>query len=204
MSSDVKHRFKIFGPFPIGRLLGKSKKRINVEDIREFWSRVDPEEGRSEGCLSAAGGVYVFGLRSDETDPGKPWYVGKAAKQSFREECFTPHKLGHYHDVLEGRGNKQKEPIMYFIARCKPKQKRFATIPRNGNLQIENAIEYLETNFIALGVQRNEKLDNVANARLVSSLSVEGVLKSQRPGPRAKPVVQLRQMFAIEGTRDAF
>ena len=198
MKSELKYRFKVFGPFPVGLLLGKSSKRINPQDIREFWSRVDDKENRPEGRLGEAGGIYVFGLRSDDADPGKPWYVGKAAKQNFREECFTPHKLVHYHDAMELRGNKSNEPIMYFVARCKPKQRGFATIPRKGNEQIESAIDYVETYFITLGVQCNPRLDNVANARLVSSLSIEGMVNNK--DSRRTPVRDMRQMFRIGTT----
>lgn len=199
MSTDVKYRFKIFGPFPVWRSLGKSKNRINTEDVKAFWKNVDPKESRFEGRLSEAGGIYVFGLRAGEKDPGKPWYIGKAVKQNFHDECFTPHKREHYHDVMEARGNRQKQPIMYFIARCQPSHGRFARIPSKTNHQIENAIEYLETSFISLGVQRNKNLNNVANARLMSNLSVEGVRKSQRRGRREPWVTEFRKMFGITG-----
>lgn len=200
MSSDVKYLFRVFGPYPVQHSLGKSKNRINREDIKAFWNDVDSKQDRPEDRLSDAGGVYVFALRSDEGDPGKPWYVGKAAKQSFREECFTDDKLVHYHDVMEGWGNKKKERIMYFIARCKPKQRGFAKVPDKRSPQIENAIDYVEKNFISLGVQCNKKLDNVANARLMSSVSVEGVRNSKKRGQREGHVSKFRYMFGIETT----
>ncbi len=201
MSSDVKYLFRVFGPYSVQRSLGKSKTRINREDVKEFWKNVDAERERPNDRLSDAGGVYVFALRSKRSngiDSEKPWYVGKAATQSFLDECFTDDKLVHYHDVMERTGNRRKEPVMYFVARCKPKQRGFATVPRKGNLQIENAIDYLEKNFISLGVRCNKNLDNVANARLVSSVSVEGVRNSKKRGQREGHVSRFREMFGIE------
>lgn len=75
-------QYKIYGPYEIPMQEGEFKKRIDKEDIDEFWRSVDTEE------LKEACGVYIFSIEKNSKE--KPWYVGKAQNQSFSRECFTP------------------------------------------------------------------------------------------------------------------
>ena len=94
--------YKIYGPYEIPRSRGEFKRRIDKEDIDEFWNSVDA--GLENAC-----GCYVFSIRTNSRE--KPWYVGKAKNQSFYQECFSAHKIVHYHDALE---KSKGTPMMYF------------------------------------------------------------------------------------------
>ncbi len=80
--------YRIYGPYEILRLRGELKGRIEKENIDEFWSSVDPD-------LKNACGIYIFSIKTSKRE--KPWYVGKAKNQGYYKECFTPHKIVHYH-----------------------------------------------------------------------------------------------------------
>lgn len=67
-------KYKTFGPYEIPLDLGEFNKRIDKEDIDKFWSNVDP--GLNNAC-----GIYIFSIKTKSRE--KPWYVGKAQKQSF-------------------------------------------------------------------------------------------------------------------------
>ena len=87
--------YKIYGPYEIPLQKGKFKKRIDKEDIGEFWRSVDKvDEGLKQAC-----GVYIFSIEKNYKEIA--WYVGKAQSQSFSQECFTPHKIVRYHEALE-------------------------------------------------------------------------------------------------------
>ena len=81
--------FDVFGPFSIDR----KKKRVDKNSLPEFWQKVNE---RMPG-LSKACGCYLFATRA--SGGFTPWYIGKADKRSFEEECFDYHKR----DMRAGR-----------------------------------------------------------------------------------------------------
>ena len=80
--------FHPYGPFEIP----KSNRRIYKDSLRDFWDQVVLDSEDED--LPYAVECYIFSIR---TGGGTlPWYVGKAAKQPFRSECFSTHKLVHF------------------------------------------------------------------------------------------------------------
>ena len=72
--------FDIAGPFKLPRIKGDVKFiDRSAEAKQEFWDRVDA----SYPGLRNACGVYVMTIGS------RPWYVGKAERQSFGKECLA-------------------------------------------------------------------------------------------------------------------
>lgn len=101
----------VYGPIPIETDARPTNtkhikiKRIGKRHADAFWS----DQGAA--AIAEKQGCYIFALRASRGY--KVWYVGKATK-SFRQECFTSHKLGHYNEVLfEGR---KGTPVLFFIA----------------------------------------------------------------------------------------
>ena len=107
-SAVAERRYWVYGPFEIPRIADRSE--VDGAGLSGFWKEV---ETRDVG-LAMASGCYVFGIRAAKG--ATPWYVGQA-KVSFRQECFTRHKLNHYNSVIAHRTG---TPILFLVARATP------------------------------------------------------------------------------------
>src|SRR5262249_29851776 len=111
----------------------------------------------------------------------KPFYVGKASRQPFRNECFTARKLAnHYNIVL---GTRKGTPYM-----------SFAHNRRNGGKWSLTAIDDLEDFLIARAAARNPEL---SNQRRDQSWGIRGVVSSGR----GKPSKEARAFRGLLGIR---
>lgn len=158
-------KFQAFGPFEIPR----DTPRVVASDsgaLRGFWeSAEETAPGISEAC-----GCYVFTLKAPRGS--RPWYVGKSEKQSFRRECFAPHKINHYHRAIAERKGK---PELIFLAEVTPAGKlKSPTVGKRA------AISALEGILIGMAVQRNPNLLNMRGAKMWKDLEVHGFLNTSR------------------------
>lgn len=172
--------FDVTIPFEMPRngYLISTDRRVQAE----FWEEVDKYD---EG-LSKAIGCYIFSIRA-----GKgiiPWYVGMAARQSFRKECFAPHKINKYNDSLNGR---KGTPVLTFIPRLTPSYK-FCPINKNGL----SDIEYVEKLIIGYAIKRNTGLVNIKDTKILKELRLPGVLNSER-GRDSAEVKSLKQILGL-------
>lgn len=171
-------KYKIFGPYEIPLEFGEFKKRIDKEDIGEFWSRAGPD-------LKSACGVYVFSIKTKSKE--KPWYVGKAQRQNFEKECFTSHKIVYYHEALE---KSKGTPMMYFVARVRNKNSfSNPTSTTTGHSEM-NFIEQL---FIEWGLNKNKDIRNKKGTRKPEKLIIEGFYNHK--DRRKKSVKQLHELM---------
>lgn len=170
--------YKIYGPYEIPRMYGESKRRINKEDVDVFWGHVGPD-------LAAACGCYIFSIKTKSKE--KPWYVGKANKQSFTRECFTSHKLVHYHAALDkSRGT----PMMYFLARFSDKSRiSRPSISAKGHAEMD----LVERMFIEMGYYKNKDIRNKRGTKNPERLVVEGFYNHK--DRRKNSVKQLCALF---------
>ena len=177
--------YNIYGPYEIPRSKGEFKRRIDKEDIDEFWSSVDT--GLENAC-----GCYVFSIRTkSRKKPGyreKPWYVGKAKNQSFYQECFTPHKIVHYHDALEKSNG---TPMMYFLARFTDTTNRMSRPSSSATGHAE--IDFIEQLFIGMGYNKNKDIRNKKGKKNPERLVIEGFYNHK--DRRKKSVKQLHKLF---------
>ncbi len=163
----VTERFKI----PT-KELKKGCKIVDVDQLERFW----------RGCDHVADkrGCYIFSMKAGKGE--KPFYVGKAAKQSFRDECFSPHKRAdHYNYVLcSQRGT----PYMCFVVQRKVRGKWSMT-----------AIDGVEEFLIAYAAARNSSL---TNKRRLPDLgwSIRGVAAAG-PGKPSKEAKSFRTLLGI-------
>ncbi|MGD9729611.1 MAG: hypothetical protein AB7Q81_12860 [Gammaproteobacteria bacterium] len=144
-----------------GRIIARDAGSLNA-----FWEEVNKEE---EG-LSEAIGCYIFSIRA-----GKgllPWYVGLAEKQTFRKECFAPHKLNHYNDAI---ANRKGTPTLTLIPKF-TEGDRFAKPSKNGHRDIQ----LLETMLIGACLRRNKGLLNAKDTKLLREMVVPGLLNNQQ------------------------
>ncbi len=144
---------------------------LDRDSRSEIWEQADGiDPGLSDAC-----GCYVFAVKAGSI--AKPWYVGKAERQSFKRESLESHKIVLYNRVLNEviRG----VPLLYFYARVTPLRNSFSR-PTKGTY---SDISYLEKMLIGLALKRNRDLVNKQETTLLRTMIVPGLLNS-RPGPR--------------------
>ena len=169
--------FSIHGPFEIPRRDGLITR--NIRNRREFWQSIEQkEQGLPDAC-----GCYVFSVH------GRVWYVGKASWQSFKKECFTPHKVMYFNEALH---KVTGTPELIFIAHRTP-ARRFSKPCR----QIQNGIEFLEEILIGIALRRNRDLLNIKGTKLLQSMVVPGILNTQKGTGKRMSVRELRKVLGL-------
>lgn len=149
--------FDVCGPFPVKRRNGLVSTQR--EHRTAFWAQVE----HWDAGLSDAVGCYIFVVR------GRAWYVGLAARQSFCNEIFSPHKLNQYNQALSRVSGM---PSMILIPKITPGA-RFAR-PGGGHRDVE----MLEDMLIGLALGRNPDLQNVRGTKLLRNMRVPGSCSS--------------------------
>ena len=167
---NVTKGFKV----PIRKL--KSGCRIvDTNKLDEFWKHCDH--------LANKRGCYVFSMKAAKGE--KPFYVGKAAKQSFRNECFSPHKRADHYNVI--LGERIGTPYLSFVAQQKVKGKWSLT-----------AIDEVEKFLIAIGFARNPELSN-RKGLPNQTWSIQGVVAAGKGKPSAEAKA-FRTLMGIKPT----
>jgi len=146
--------FIVEGPFAIPTTKMKVGKVITKENIKDFWLTQDRLAGE-RGC-------YLFGFRAAKGS--KPIYVGKATK-TFKQECFTDHKMKKYGHALANQG--AGTAIMYFV--CLKKTKGVIN---------KTAIDEAESYLIQAGLVANKNLMNDRKTK-PQLWSISGVVRSK-------------------------
>lgn len=170
----------IFEPYKAVDIPINRKRISNRNDsLDHFWEKVN----KMEDDLSESAGCYIFSIRAG--GGSRPWYVGLAAKQTFRKECFTNHKVVIYNEVLHDR--KRGIPTLTLISK-KTKKGRLAKPSKNG----QRDIEFLEDMLIGNCIIRNPDLYNIKDTKLLKEMIVPGLLNSKgRLNPAAKEFKKL-------------
>ena len=170
-------RYAVYGPFEIPRN-GKIVSRER-EDKDALWDEVEQcKEGLSHAC-----GCYVLVIRN------RAWYVGLAEKQSFRQECFTAHKIIQYDAALN---EVQGVPNLLLLPRLTPTD-NFASPSKNGHRDIR----LLEKLLIGSAITRNPDLRNIKDTKLLREMNVPGILNSRQGQGRADSVQLLRRALGV-------
>jgi len=173
-------KFIPYGPFELPRV-NANRLATDSASLKAFWADVEAEvPGLPIGC-----GCYVFSLKAPRGT--KPWYVGKAERTAFRNECLAPHKALIY---LSAVAEKKGTPELMLIAQVTPTGK--LRNPTNGR---RPAISALESMLIGMAVSRNGELVNIQGTKMYRDLEVQGFLNSRR-GQSGSPKY-LRGMFGI-------
>jgi hypothetical protein len=176
MEQKIMH-YNIYGGYELPR----TNKRVGNFN-KGFWSAVNNQrEGLSKAC-----GCYVFALRNG--DNIKPWYVGKAEKQCFADECFSPHKQNIFNKVLL---EKNGTPLLYFIARLTPSDRLCKP-----TLWKYEDVRFLETLLIGTALGENPELANTRKTKHLRTLHVPGIINSRQASPTL-PVRELRNALGL-------
>jgi hypothetical protein len=169
--------YDVYGGFEIIR-----KGNRTGEYDKTFWDQVeDVREGLSGAC-----GCYVFALKNGASI--KPWYVGKAEKQTFLKECFSPAKRLIFNDVLL---EKNGTPLLFFLPRMTPKKKFCRpTIFKTPD------IRFLENMLIGMALEQNAHLSNIKQTKILREMCVPGIINSPHAAPKL-PVRELRNALGL-------
>lgn len=144
--------------------------------LSSFWDQFDAD---SADNLSGSIGCYIFSIRAGRGI--LPWYVGLAEKQSFRKECFAPHKIDHYNNAIARR--RKGTPMLTLVAKYTPGSKLMS--PNGGE---HRDIQHLETMLIATCLNRNPELLNLRDTKLFREMVVPGLLNGGKGNPSASVV----------------
>lgn len=153
--------FDIAGPFSL-QLTPGGLVAASAPARKAFWKMADSEYVD----ISTARGCYIFALRSPNGT--MPWYVGKAASNSFAGECLQPHKIVHYNNSFQGR---RYSPQLFFIPKYTAGGK-YAAQSKNA----QHDIDFLETYLIGLALKRNSELQNIAKTAFLKNMHVPGII----------------------------
>jgi len=158
--------YQIFGPFELPQT--SSHNRLDDKKIKkDFWDQVELEvDGLPNAC-----GCYIFAVRAGKG--ALPWYVGKASRQSFKQECLQSHKLVKYNEILNKR---RGTPLLFLISKVTPTGK-FSSKSNSKNGYPD--IDFLERLFIGMSLNRNKELLNLKDTKLYSQITVPGILNSK-------------------------
>jgi hypothetical protein len=161
--------FYVYGPFEMKRNPDSRLIAHDNDSKKIFWESVDEvEEGLSDSC-----GCYLFAMSASGSK--KPWYVGKAEKQSFRSECFQPHKINHYNDIV---GKFKGKPLLFLISKVTGNGS-FVKPSKNSN----GPISALENMMIGMSIAKNKDLLNLKGTKMMRELIVHGVINANQGNP---------------------
>ena len=169
--------YEIFGPYEVPResyLISRDPK-----SRKEFWKRVNEDvEGLQDAC-----GCYILVVRN------KAWYVGLAEKQSFKRECFQPHKIVQYDSsVAKAKGI----PYLLFLAKMTPSG-YFASPGANGYMDIR-ALEQL---LIGAAIDRNLNLRNIKDTKVLREMNVPGFLNTKKGQATSESVQEFKRAIGV-------
>jgi hypothetical protein len=171
-------KYEIYGPYRLPRDRGLFSRE--ARERADFWKDLeDEEEGLSEAC-----GCYIISVRN------VVWYVGVATSQSFRHECFTPHKINMIDAAINKGAGKAN---LHLIARV-TSAGRFSRPSVNGHRDAE----LLESLLIGLGLRRNEELLNKSDTSILREIVVPGFYNSPHGAARATSVQALKLAMGVE------
>ncbi|ESZ51718.1 hypothetical protein X731_03875 [Mesorhizobium sp. L2C054A000] len=114
--------------------------------------------------------------------------MGKAERQSFRQECLTEDKVGKFNSVLEGR--KRGRPYLYLYARTTAGTKVFSRPSRSKH----HDVRYLERMLITFALDRNAFLINKQETAMLRNIVVPGLMNSP-PGQLSAAAKELQSVL---------
>lgn len=166
------------GPFEIPRT--DDLLQVDRTQLKKFWQAA--EEANSG--IATASGCYIFSIRARRG--AKPWYVGQA-KATFKQECFRPHKLLRYNEVIN---RNQGRPTLFLLARMTPGGK---FVKRLGKKEAD----WVESLLIRQCLSANRDLVNVSGTAFATEVVIPGLLRNPPGNPRSE-VSELRNLLNLQ------
>ena len=173
-----------FYPYPGLEILKQENGLIanDRDSINWFWSQA---EDIAEG-LSQAIGVYIFSIRAGKGN--LPWYIGKAEKRGFIQECFQHHKLTHYNNSI---ANRKGTPLLTLVPKFT--QNEHLAQP-NGSSHAD--ISTLEKILIGTCIQKNSELTNIRDTKFHHEMILPGYVNTP-PGGVSNSVKEFKHLIGV-------
>lgn len=102
---------------------------------------------------------------------------GPRMPTAFSGECFQPHKINHYNNVL--RRYERAIPQLILIAKVTPTRGNFARPNANGHKDVEELEDFL----IGIAYAKNHELANIHGTKFLQNAVIPGVLNSPTGNP---------------------
>jgi hypothetical protein len=166
-------QFDADGPYSFRSAV--SKGNVTTKGLKSWFTSHAAGVGAHRGVYFVASGMKKL----------KPWYVGLATKQTFREECTTPDKIRKINLALGEIG--KGEPALLFL--------KLANGGKKATKVHSKAIDSLETEMIQWCFGRNANLVNNRKKMPAVASFVPGAL---RTGP-GKPAVAATRFKSLLG-----
>ena len=169
--------FEVYGPFKLNTESDTDgfSGWIDQEEINDFWDEVRDQDGN----LEKACGVYMFFVDGKQKGKGKttnlPWYVGKAEKQTFKQECFTPRNQLSYNKVISQMYREDTAVNFYFIARHGKDGKLSAPAKKDDGTVYEG-VRFVERLFMQKSLAANNRLLNVKDLKDPRGTHIRNIL----------------------------
>ena len=119
-----------------------------------------------------APGLYIFSLKAGRGFT--PWYVGKAAQQSLRDEITTSDKILKFNGVVRDNIG---TPFLTLIPRRTKEKESLSKIGRHTD------IDDVETLLIQKCLLKNPSLLNIKKTSIYKNIVIGGMLNSRQGKP---------------------
>lgn len=162
--------FAVEGPYEVP-CVDKPGGKVISEELSSFWEKCKKVQNR-RGC-------YVLAMRAGKGFT--PLYVGKTSR-TFDKECFTDHKLVHYHHALSDYA--KGTPVMFFIV-----------LPRAKGKPNQKEIVEVEDFLIQVGRTANPDLRNI-KGNVAPNWGIKGVIRGGK-GKASQGAKQLKKLLKM-------
>ncbi|MCY4255743.1 MAG: hypothetical protein OXE51_06460 [Gammaproteobacteria bacterium] len=194
--------FEVYGPFELIEIDedGFYSGWIDQPEINEFWVQVKKQHEN----LDNACGVYMFcvegkqkGERGQETT-SLPWYVGKAEKLTFKQECFNHRNQLSYNKVISHLYREVKAINFYFIARH-DKNGELSAPAKKDDGTVYEGVRFVERLFMQKSLAANNHLLNVKDLKDARGTHIRNILNWAVQGKDDSSVTALKDSLGING-----
>lgn len=192
--------FKVYGPFLLNSHSGSGKEGlpgwIDQPDIKDFWDTV----GQQNAILEKACGVYIFCVDGKQKRKGKttnlPWYVGKAEKLTFKQECFNHRNQLSYNKVISQLYREVTAINFYFVARH-DEDGEFSAPAKKDDETVYEGVRFAERLFMQKSLAANNQLLNKQDLTNARRTRIRNILNWSVPGRDDSSVSALKDSLGI-------
>ena len=190
--------FEVHGPFLLNAESDEEgfSGWIDQPEIKKFWDEV----GKQNEKLEKACGVYMFCVEGKQKGKGKitnlPWYVGKAEKQTFKQECFNYKNQLSYNKVISQLYKEVTSINFYFIARH-DENGEFSDPARKDDGTVYEGVRFAERLFMQKSLAANHHLLNIKDLTNARRTHIRNILNWPVKGRDDCSVIELKRSLGI-------
>ena len=169
--------FEVYGPFLLNAESDEEgfSGWIDQREINDFWVKVRKQHDHLENAC----GVYIFCVEGKQKRSGKttnlPWYVGKAEKQTFKQECFNHKNQLSYNKVISQLYREVTAINFYFVARHNEDGKYSAPAKKDDGTVYEG-VRFAERLFMQKSLAANNHLLNIKDLKDARGTHIRNIL----------------------------